>query len=81
MIGDLEERGVSVTYRTLGIGYLSDAVHCISRSFQLTKTEAKNVAQKASKVALACLYHTFETLPVGTQTNLSSLIILLTYIK
>ena len=55
MIGDLEEPGLSVTYRTLEIGslghYLSDAALCISHSFQLTKSETKQILQKASKIA------------------------------
>ena len=42
LIGDLENHEFSVNYRTLEIGllghYLSDAVFCISRSFQLTKS-------------------------------------------
>ena len=53
LIGDLEDRGLSVNYRKLEIGslghYLPDAVFCISRSFQLTKSETKQVLHKASK--------------------------------
>ena len=72
LIGDLEEHGLSVTYRRLEIGslghYLSDVALCISHSFQLTKSETKQILQDASKTAIACSAIQ-ETLPVGTRTN------------
>ena len=65
LIGDLEERGLSVTYRTLEIGslghYLPDAIHSVSHSFQITKSETKSVLLKASKVAISCSYHIFNS--------------------
>ena len=65
LIGDLKERGLSVTYRTLEIGslghYLPDAIQCISYSFQLTKAESKQVLQRASTLAIACSYHIFNS--------------------
>ena len=58
LIGDLEDRRLAVNYRTLEIGslghYLPDAVFCIIRSFQLTKSEAKQVLHKASRVSSDC---------------------------
>ena len=65
LIGDLENHEFSVNYRTLEIGllghYLSDAVFCISRSFQLPKSETKQVLHKASRVSIACSYHIFNS--------------------
>jgi len=66
LIGDLEDRGHSVNYRTLEIGslghYLPDAVFCISPSFQLTNSETKQVLHKASRVSIACSYHIFNSI-------------------
>ena len=63
LIGDLEGRGLSVTYRTLEIGshghYLPDAIHCISHTFQLTRTESKKMLEKASNVVIVCSYQIF----------------------
>ena len=59
------ERGLSVTYRTLEIGslghYLPNAAFCISNFFQLTKSETKQILQKASKTAIGCSYHIFNS--------------------
>ena len=62
LVGDLEERGLSVTIEIGSLGhYPSDAALCISHSFQLTKSETKQILQKASKTAIACSYHIFNS--------------------
>ena len=41
--------------------YLSDAALCISHSFQLRKSETKQILQKASKTAFACSCHIYNS--------------------
>ena len=75
LIGDLEERRLSVAYRTLEIGslghYLSDAALCISHSFKLTNQKLNRFSRKPPKQLLPAhiIFLTQGTLPAGTQTN------------
>ena len=55
LIGDLEERGLTVIYQTLEIGslghYHMDAIHCISKTFLLSKSEAKCTLRRQQSYA------------------------------
>ncbi len=65
LIGDLEAKGLSVSYKTLEIGslghYKTDTLSCISLSFQLSKAKARSLLQKAAKVTISCSYHIFNS--------------------
>ena len=76
LIGELENRGLNVSFRTLEIGFLGHherhAIHCICHTFNLPKHDANQILLKLARTSVSCYYHisTAETLRAGTQTSL-----------
>ena len=65
LISDLEERGLSVSFRTLEIGSLghhkSFAVKCLADTFDLSKKLSRYILSKLSKVSIAYSFHIFNS--------------------
>ena len=65
LISDLEERGLSVSFRSLEIGSLghheSFAVKCLADTFDLSKKLSRYILSKLSKISIACSFHIFNS--------------------
>ena len=65
LVSDLEDRGLSVSFETLEIGYMGHftpcAVKCLTSTFSMSKQLAKNILSKLSKIPIACSYHIFNS--------------------
>ena len=65
LIGELENRGLNVSFRTLEIGFLGHherhAIHCICHTFNLPKHDANQILLKLARTSVSCSYHIFNS--------------------
>jgi len=87
LIGNLENRGLNVSFRSVEIGslghYERHAIHCICHTFNLPKCDASQILLKLARTSVSCSYHisTAETLRAGTQTSLFTVFEILSFLK